>query len=77
MAQTKKGEERELKYLVKMVKRMLKGWRERMRIMMGEKDYMEEFYKETVELVERTGDRDDCDNKEKRENYMECCRGDE
>ena len=59
------GEERELEDLVKMVKRMLKGWRERMREMMGEKDCIEEFYKEKLELVERTGDRDDYDIKEK------------
>ena len=32
---------------------------------MGEKDYIEQFYKKTGELVERTGDRDDQEDKEK------------
>ena len=65
MTQTKEEEKRELKDLVVLVKRMLKSWISRMRETVGEKDYIEGYYIEMVELVERTGDRDDYDNKEK------------
>ena len=52
------------------MKETLKGWKEAIMENIGENDYIEEFYKETLELVERTGDRDDYDVKEK-EKVME------
>ena len=53
-----------------MVKKTLNGWKEVMTEKIGENDYIEEFHKETLELVEKTGDRDEYDVKEK-EKVME------